>query len=86
MRIVHNKFKAINLYRLRHMQGLRYDALQDQERIGIEDRMLRLRRTSRSYKDFRKSFIDIWSEAFLNYSTIFISLSGKEAPDLHAAP
>lgn len=37
MRIVHNKFKAINLYRLRHMQGLRYDALQDQERIGIED-------------------------------------------------
>ncbi|MCJ1345948.1 hypothetical protein MMC31_004158 [Peltigera leucophlebia] len=46
-----HKFKPINLYRLRHMRGLRYKTFQSEERIGIEKGMLRLRGTSGSYKD-----------------------------------
>lgn len=42
VKIFQNKFKPINLYRLRHMRGLRFDALQDNNRIGIEDGMFRL--------------------------------------------
>lgn len=64
------------------MHGLRYKT---RKGSVLKMEMLRLR-TSGSYKDFGKSFMDIWSEAFLNYSTIFISLFGKEAPDPHAAP
>lgn len=59
VRIFQNKFKPINLYRLRHMRGLRFDALQDHDRIGIEDGMLRLRKTSGTYKDFGKSFYNV---------------------------
>lgn len=46
VRIFHNRFKPINLYRLRHMRGLRYGAFQDRERIGIQDGMLQLRKTT----------------------------------------
>lgn len=85
VRIFQNKFKPINLYRLRHMRGLRFDALQDHDRIGIEDGMLRLRETSGTYKDFGKSFYDVWVDVLHNYTTILVSLFGKEAPDLHSA-
>lgn len=85
IRIFHNKFKPIILYRLRHMRGLRFDAMQDHDRVGIEDGMLKLRKTSGTYKDFGKSFYEVWADAFHNYTTIFVSLFGKEAPDLHAA-
>lgn len=37
VRIFHNKLRAINLYRLRHMETFK-----DQEQIGIEDGMLML--------------------------------------------
>ncbi len=46
VRIFQNKFKPINLYRLRHIRRLRFDALQDHDRISIEDGILRLRETS----------------------------------------
>ncbi len=59
VRIVQNEFKPINLCCLRHMRGLRFDALQDLDRIGIEDGMLRLRETSETYKDFGKSFYNV---------------------------
>ena len=81
--IFHNKFKSINLYRLCHIRGLRFDTFQDQEPIEIEDGMLRLRKTSGTYKDFGKSFHKVWSEVFHKYITIFVSLFGEEAPDLH---
>jgi hypothetical protein len=84
VKIFVNKFKLINLYRLRHMRGLQYDKLNDMNRIGIEDDMLKLRKTSRTYKDFEKSFHEVWSESFLNYTSIMISLFGKTALDLHA--
>ena len=47
--------------------------------------MLRLRKTSRIYKDFGKSFYDVWSDAFHNYTTILVFLFSKEALDLHTA-
>lgn len=47
--------------------------------------MLRLRKTSGTYKNFGKSFYDVWADAFHNYTTILVSLFGKEAPDLHTA-
>lgn len=56
VRIFHNKFKPINLYRLRHTRGLSFEAYQDEERIGIKDGMLKLRKTSRSYKDYDSTF------------------------------
>ena len=79
VQIFHNRFKAINLYRLRHMRGLRYEAFQDQERIGIEDVMWRLKKTSGTYKDFGKSFHKVCGEAFINYTAVIMSFFGKKA-------
>ena len=42
------------------MQGLWYETFKDQERISIEDEMLRLRRRSRRYKDLKKSFYEVY--------------------------
>lgn len=47
--------------------------------------MLKLWKMSKTYKDFKKSFYEVWADAFHNYTTILVSLFGKEAPDLHAA-
>ncbi len=47
--------------------------------------MLKLRKTSRTYKDFSKSFYEVWADAFHNYTTILVSLFGREVPDLHSA-
>ena len=47
--------------------------------------MLKLRKTSGTYKHFGKSFHEVWSEALQNYNTILVSLFGKETPDLHTA-
>ena len=84
MKIFHKNFKAINLYRLRHMQGLRFESYRDHDRIGIEDGMLRLRKNSGTYKDFGKSFYEVLSEAFITYTSISVSLFGATAPDLHS--
>ncbi len=48
VRIFPNKFKPINFYRLRYMFGLRFDALQDPNQIGIEDGMPRLQKNVRN--------------------------------------
>ncbi len=85
LKIFQNKFKPINLYRLRHMRGLTFEADKDEERIGIEDGMLKLRKTSGTYKDYGSSFYGVWSEAFINYTSIMVSLFGATAPHLQAA-
>ena len=85
MRIFSNKFKLINLYCLCQMRGLQFDSLHDQDRIGIEDDMLKLRKTSETYKDFGKFFYEVWADAFHNYTTILVLLFGREVPDLHSA-
>ena len=59
VRSFYHEFKPINFYQLRQMRGLRFDTFQDEERIRIEDGMLRLRKTSGIYKDFGKSFHEI---------------------------
>ncbi len=85
VRIFQNKFKPISLYRLRHMRGLRFNSLHDQDRIGIEDGMLKLRKTSGTYKDLGKSFYEVWADAFHNYTTILVFLFGREVLDLYSA-
>ncbi len=84
LRIFQNKFKQINLYRLCHIRGLLLDSLHDQDRIGIEDGMLKLRKTSGTYKNFGKSFYEVCADAFHNYTTILVSLFGREVLDLHS--
>ncbi len=85
VRIFQNKFKPITLYRLRHMRGLRFDVLQDHDWIGIQDGMLMLRKTSGTYRDFEKSFYEVWVDAFHNFTIILVSLFSKEALGLHTA-
>ncbi len=85
VRIFQNKFKPINLYRLPHTLGLQFNSLHDWDRIGIKDGMLKLRKTSRTYKDFSKSFYKAWVDAFHNNTTILVSLFGREVPNLHSA-
>lgn len=58
--------------------------MQDNNCISIEDGMLRLQKTLRTYKDFWKTFYELWADAFYNYTTIFISFFSTETPDLHA--
>ena len=65
------------------MRGIRYEIMQDNERIDKEDGMLRLQRTIESYKDFGKIVHDVWKEAFIHYIVILISF-GLEASTLHA--
>lgn len=43
-----------------HMQGLWYETFKDQQRITIKDKMLRLQRRSRRYKDLEKSFYEVY--------------------------
>lgn len=40
---------------------------------------------SEIYKDYKKFFYEVWANVCHNYITIFVSLFGKEAPDLYAA-
>lgn len=85
MKLFQNKFKPINLYRLRHMQGLIFKAYQDEERIEIKHKMLKLRKTSGTYKDYGSSFYKVWSEAFISYTSITASLFGATTPRLQSA-
>ena len=84
VRIFQNKFKPINLYRLCQIRRLRLNSLHDQDRIGIEDNMLKLQKTSGTYKDFGTSFYEVWADAFHNYTIILVSLFGRAITDLHS--
>ena len=59
VRIFQNKFKSINQYCLCQMRRLRKYCLHDQDCIGIEDGILKLPKTSGTYKDFGKSFYKV---------------------------
>ena len=67
------------------MRGLSFEAYQDDEKIGIEDGMLKLRKTSGNYKDYVNNFYKVWSEAFINYTSIIVLLFGITAPRFQAA-
>ncbi len=85
VRILKNKFKPINLYCLRDMRGLRLNSLHDQDCISIEDGMLKLRTSSGTYKDFGKSFYEVWANSFHNYTTLLVFLFDREIPNFHSA-
>jgi hypothetical protein len=85
VKIFLNKFRSINLYRLRHMRDLQYDVFNDLNRIDIENDLLKLKKTSNTYKNFEKNFYEMWSEIFLNYIFIMISLFDTTISDLHSA-
>lgn len=84
IRIFQNKFKPINLYRLCHMQSLQFNAFQDLKKIGIEDGMVKLWKMLGTYKNFKKSFFEVWANVFHNYIIILVSPLGKEALDFYA--
>lgn len=56
------------------MQGLNFETYQDEECIGIEDKMLKLRKSSGSYKNYDSNFYKVWLEVFINYIFILVSL------------
>lgn len=57
--IFYNKFKPINLYRLRQMWGLRFDSIKNHNWVEIEHGMLKLQKMSGIYQDFGKSFYEM---------------------------
>lgn len=67
------------------MRGLFFEAYKDKEKIGIEDGMLKLRKILGIYKDYSTNFYEVWSEAFINYISIVVSLFEATAPRLQAA-
>lgn len=54
-----NKFRPNNLFRLRHARGIRLDALQNKDRIGLDDGTLKLRRITGLYKHFGNTIYDV---------------------------
>ncbi|MCJ1468533.1 hypothetical protein MMC07_007162 [Pseudocyphellaria aurata] len=78
-----NSFDPINLFRLR-FDWHEPDFQEYCFRVD-DDGTIKVKRVSCTYKDFGDSVHDIWSEAFLNYSMIMVSLFGSTVPDLHAA-
>lgn len=85
VKIFQNKYKPINFYRLRHMRGLTFEAYRNKEKIGIEDGLLKLRKALGTYKDYRSSFYKVYLKAFINYTSILVSLFGATAPQLQPA-
>ena len=81
VKIFKNKFKPMNLYKLRHLHG--FEDVREEDSIVIENGSLKPRKTTGTYKDFGKSINEVWSEAFLNYMLVVNILFGT--PELSAA-
>jgi hypothetical protein len=86
VRIFNGKFKLINLYKLRHMRGLGHEFFEDQDRIGFGEngQLKNLKKTVGTFKDFGKTFYEVYAEAFINYQLITTTLFAKISPDLFA--
>ena len=74
MKIFNIRFKLINFYHLCYICGHHYELLCDLECIGIEDEMLKLKKALSTYKNFEKSFYEVYLKSFLNYTLIMILL------------
>lgn len=68
------------------MQDYHYKSLHNQEQISIENGILRLKKSSKTYKDFGKLFYKDWLENFLNYISIIVSLFTPSITELNVAP
>lgn len=68
MKIFNEKFKLINLYKLRHMKDFSHEFFKNHDRIEIEnDQLKNLKKTIDIFKDFEKTFYEIYSKIFINY-------------------
>ncbi len=85
IKIFYNKFKPINLYRLWHMQRHRYKSYYNHNQISIQCGMLKLKKNSGTYKDFGKTFYEVWSGDFINYKEIIVAFFGFISSELHSA-
>lgn len=71
-KIFADKFRPMNLYKLRHMRGCD-DMYRDQ--IQIEEGTLKMKKVTGSYKDYGRNNV-LWSEAFLNYGPYGVDPKG----------
>jgi hypothetical protein len=84
VRIFNEKFKLINLYKLRHMRELNHEFYLKQDHIGLEEneQLKNLRKIVGIFKNFGKFYYEMYSEAFTNYHLIVMSLFDKISSDL----
>lgn len=85
VQIFHNQFKPINFDSLYYMQGYYYKILYDKEQIGIEDKMLRLKKIFETYKNFEKLFYKFQLENYINYIFIIVPLFVRSIVELNVA-
>jgi hypothetical protein len=86
VRIFNEKFKLINLYKLRHMRELEHEFCENQDRIEFDenDQLKNLKKTMKIFKNFDKTFYKIYVEIFINYQLITTILFVKISLDLFA--
>jgi hypothetical protein len=83
VKIFNEKFKSINLYKFRHERILDHEFFENQTRIEIEnDQLKNLKKTVESYKDYEKSFYEVYAEIFINYLQMTTSLFVKISSNL----
>jgi hypothetical protein len=84
IKIFNEKFKSINLYKLRHMRNLNHEFFENQNRIDFEDndQLKNLKKTIEILKNFEKTFYEIYFETFINYQIMIISLFVKISSNL----
>jgi hypothetical protein len=83
VKIFIEKFKLINIYKLRHIRDLTHDFYYDQNRIEIEsDQIKSLKKIMRIFKNFEKFFYEIYFESFINYQLIVITFFAKSSSDI----
>lgn len=80
-KIFSNRFRPMNLYKLRLMSG-RDDLYRDQ--IYVDKGTLEMRNVKRFYKDYVISNT-LWSEVFFNYTIILMVLFGFTIPTFYLA-
>ena len=78
-----NKFKSINLYQLRHMQGIQSDMYKEKDYIQLKKGLLRFKKTSRLLKDYGFFVQEVWQKTFHNYLMIMTFFFGKKNPQLN---
>lgn len=67
------------------MQSVSFEVYKNEKKIGIENGMLKLRKILGTYKNYDSSFYEVWSETFINYTSIIVFLFGAIVPRLQAA-
>jgi hypothetical protein len=83
VKIFNEKFKFINLYKLRHERILDHEFFENQNRIELKnDQLKNLKKTIEFYKDYEKTFYEMYAKIFINYLHITTSLFIKINSDL----